>query len=204
MKWMDTDQARKALFEIARGQAGYFTAKQAKKAGYSRRVQHYHAQKGHWHRIERGIYRLVEYPSTPHEDLVRWILWSRGKAVVSHETAAAVYELGDVMPARIHLTVPLDFRKTFPDSVIVHRAILPPEDTSRWQDIAITTPLRTLLDLAGSWIESDALADIVREALRRGSVSRNDLETGLNGLDEPRRERMRRILAPAGERQHAI
>jgi predicted transcriptional regulator of viral defense system len=204
MKWHSTERARKSLFDIAKTQAGYFTSRQAEQAGYSRRVQHYHAHRGHWYRIDRGIYRLVEYPSSPHEDLIRWFLWSRAKAVVSHETAAAVYEIGDVMPARIHLTVPTSFRKKVPACLIVHRADLPAEDVTRWNDVAITTPLRTVMDLSGSWIETDALAAVVRDALRDGAVSRDEIEAGLSGLDEPHRERLQRILSTVEGRQHAV
>jgi hypothetical protein len=75
-------------------QGGYFTSRQALEAGYSTRLQHYHAHRGHWERKARGIYRLPEYPPGRSEDLVLWTLWSRGKAVVSHESAAAV-DLGD-------------------------------------------------------------------------------------------------------------
>lgn len=60
------------------------------------------------------------------EHYVRLMLWSRDRAgniqaVVSHETAFHAYELSDVMPARIHLTVPKDFRKQTPSGVQLYR-----------------------------------------------------------------------------------
>jgi hypothetical protein len=54
---------------------------------------------------------------------VRWFLWSRGRAVVSHATALAVHDLGVANPARIHLTVPAGLRQTNP-AIVLHRASL--------------------------------------------------------------------------------
>lgn len=176
MKLHDTDESRHKLFEIAQAQAGYFASRQAVQAGYSHRLQHYHVQKGHWLRIERGLYRLREFPPTPHEDLVRWRLWSRGRAVVSHETAAAVHELGDLMPARIHLTVAPGFRKATPPSIVLHRARLSTFETEQHSGFVVTTPLRTIMDLRATAVESDWLAGVVRDALARGVVRPAELE----------------------------
>jgi hypothetical protein len=38
--------ARSRLYQVAEGQAGYFTAAQAREAGYSHAAQHYHAKVG--------------------------------------------------------------------------------------------------------------------------------------------------------------
>ena len=89
----DPLELRRALTRVARQQAGYFTAAQALDTGYSYPSQRYHTQRGDWVRVDRGIYRLPEWPATQHEDLARWTLWSRGRGVVSHETALAVHEL---------------------------------------------------------------------------------------------------------------
>ena len=69
-------QRKNKLFEIASQQAGYFTAKQAVQCGYSYRLQSYHKNQGTWLEVERGIFRLANYPDSPNEDLVRWSLWS--------------------------------------------------------------------------------------------------------------------------------
>ena len=47
-----------ALYEIAAEQGGYFTAAQAREAGYAYSQQHYHCNRGNWQRVERGIFRL--------------------------------------------------------------------------------------------------------------------------------------------------
>src|SRR5690625_4914397 len=130
--------SRTKLFEIAEEQAGYFTAAQALEAGYSYESQTYHHKTGNWLREGWGIYRLALYPFTEGEEYVRLMLWSRNRAweiqaVVSHDTALQIYELSHVLPGKIHLTVPKNFRKQTPQEALLHYADLP-DDAIRKQD----------------------------------------------------------------------
>src|SRR5256885_16240723 len=127
MPVQDRTDLRRRLLAIVARQSGYFTAAQALDVGYSYPAQRYHAKRGNWLRVDRGIYRFPEWPTGSRDDLVRWSLWSRGRAVVSHETAMSVHELGDVDPAHVHMTVPPNFRQTDP-GVIIHRAVPPTPD----------------------------------------------------------------------------
>ena len=104
------------LFEIAEGQQGYFTAKQATGAGYQLGSQAHHVKSGNWVRVERGIYRLARFPQSAEEQLVIYALWSRNRAgtpegVYSHQTALSIHELSDVNPGKLHMTVPAAFRR---------------------------------------------------------------------------------------------
>lgn len=170
----DRVDLRRRLLALAASQSGYFTAAQAIEAGYSYPAQRYHAQRGNWLHVDRGIYRLPEWPVGAREDLVRWSLWSRGRAVVSHETALSVHELGDVDPARIHLTVPRNFRQADP-AVALHRGELSSEDVEEYDGFRLTTPLRSLLDVAVADLDLDQLARAIQEAIHRGMVTRRML-----------------------------
>src|SRR5256885_11657967 len=93
-------EASRRLFEQADGQQGFFTAKQAKAAGFAENTHPYHVQVGNWIREHRGIYRLSLYPTTDRPDLVLWALWSRNRdevieGVYGHQTALTLYELSD-------------------------------------------------------------------------------------------------------------
>ena len=103
--------AERRLFEIAEAQQGFFTAKQAKAAGFDANTDSYHVHVGNWIREHRGIYRLALFPLTEHPDLVRWSLWSRNRneateGVCNHQTALSLHELFDLNPAKLHMTVP--------------------------------------------------------------------------------------------------
>ena len=170
----DRTDLRRRLLALAARQSGYFTAAQALDVGYSYPAQRYHAQRGNWLRVDRGIYRLPEWPTGPREDLVRWSLWSRGRGVVSHETALSVHELGDVDPAQVHLTVPPNFRQT-DSSLVIHRAELPDRDVEEHDGFRVTTPLRSLLDVAAGELDLDQLAQAIEEALAGGMTTRRTL-----------------------------
>jgi len=164
------------LLEYASRQAGYFTAKQAERAGYSYRLHAYHADTGRWQKIERGVFKLRNFPVAQRDDLIRWSLWSRNRKddpqfVVSHETALAIHELGDVMPAKLHFSVPKGFRKKVPENIVLHKTKgLDPRDIEAREGFSVTSPLRTLSDAAESDLDENELAKALREATDRGLV----------------------------------
>jgi predicted transcriptional regulator of viral defense system len=169
-----SQELRRRLTRLAARQSGYFTAAQARDLGYSYQAQRYHADRGNWVRIERGIYRLPEWPVEEHEDLVRWFLWSRQRAVVSHDTALSVHHLGDVNPGPIHLTVPPDFRQEA-EGVVLHWAELAQDDVVQHTGFVVTAPLRTLLDVAGSDLPTPQFLAAITDALDQGAVTRSEL-----------------------------
>ncbi len=97
------------------------------------------------------------------------------QAVFSHETALALHALSDVNPARIHLTVPPGFRRQLPPGMVIHRAIVPADDWEEWDGYRVTTPLRTLTDIAATPASWPSLEPAVRDALRAGMVRRRQL-----------------------------
>ena len=167
------------LFDVAESQQGYFTSADAKKLGYDYPHQHFHVNQGNWIRVDHGIYRLKKFPAAKHEDLMHWWLWSRKKAVLSHETAAALYDLGDLLPAKIHLTVPANFRKRPVKNIVLHKSNLSDSEIEKREDLPVTSPLRTILDLARSHLDDERLAAVTRDAIQKGLVSRQQL---LNSL----------------------
>jgi predicted transcriptional regulator of viral defense system len=168
------------LSTIAQDQGGYFTAQQALAAGYTYPEQHQHVEHGNWVRVKRGIYRIRDYPSTSRDDLIVLSLQSSNRsgepqAVVSHESALAVHDLSDANPARIHLTVPPGFRKRMPHQVALHKAHLSKKDWEEHDGYRVTTPLRTILDIANTPAGWPYLADAVYDALHRGMVRPSQL-----------------------------
>jgi predicted transcriptional regulator of viral defense system len=203
MKRDSQDNAR-VLYQIAAAQGGYFTAAQARQAGYAYSQQHFHIARGNWLRIDRGLFRLHDFPSSEREDLIRWSLWSRNQkdvpqAVVSHDTALTVHALSDVMPARVHLTVPRGFRKRVPSGCVLHKDTLAPEEIESRAGYRVTTPLRTLLDVADSPLSQEHLNQAVQDALERGLVRGQSLETA--PCSPKARRRLHQALATAQQEE---
>ncbi len=166
------------LFEIAAGQAGYFTTKQAQEAGYSTHLLRKHTHAGRVARSRRGIYRLVHFPASDHEELVTAWLWSEQAGIISHQTALSLHRLSDVLPAQVHLTLPDAWRRRrlrVPAGVVLHYADVLPEDRSWFGSAPITSPRRTLNDCARDALSPEMLRQASLQALRRGLVSKADL-----------------------------
>jgi predicted transcriptional regulator of viral defense system len=190
----------RALYELAAHQGGYFTARQAREAGYEDNVHPYHVRSRNWVREARGVYRLTQFPLPARPDLMVWQLWSRNRqdepqGVFSHATALSLHELSDVMPAKLHMTVPPGFRRmaAIPEVLRLHRARLGGRDVQTIDGVRVTTPIRTLLDvIAEGAIAQELLAQAVDEALRRGMIRRGHLEDAR--ISTRARQRLDRVL----------
>jgi predicted transcriptional regulator of viral defense system len=115
-------------------------------------------------------------------------------AVISHESALAIHQLSDVMPARIHLSVPPAFRKPAPRGCVFHKAALSAQDVEQRDGFRVTTPLRTLLDIASDGKTTrEQLFQAVADALDRGLIRKKKL---LAAVDEHPQARSL-LLAPS-------
>jgi predicted transcriptional regulator of viral defense system len=162
-----------ALFEIAQGQAGYFMTRQAASAGYSPQLLAYLGSKK-VERVRRGIYRLVHFPASDHEELIVLWLWSEQSGVFSHETALALHDLSDVLPAKVHLTLPASWQRRrlrVPAGLVLHFADVGDPDRASFAAVPVTAPFRTLRDC----IEADVAPSLVHQAIlqaqRRGLIT---------------------------------
>jgi predicted transcriptional regulator of viral defense system len=175
-------QAR--LFAIAEGQGGFFTAKQAEEAGFDRTHHAYHVRVDNWRREHRGIFRLTQFPVPERSDLVLWSLWSRNRedhaqGVYSHQTALSIYDLSDLMPAKLHMTVPLQFRRSrdIPSILVLHHDDLPANEVEEREGYRLTRPVRTIVDVSNQReVSEDILSKAFSEARVRGLVTGQDIE----------------------------
>lgn len=179
-----SQNSKDRLFEVADRQQGYFTSQQAEECGFHRSHFHRFIDSGEWTKEIRGIYRLSRYPIQDRSELVLWTLWSRNKqgvpqGVWSHETALDIYELTDVMPAKMHMTVPSGFRRSqvIPEVLVLHYHDLADEDVEIRQGYRVTTPLKTLIDVINN--QSISLEQVelgVKQALSLGFISKREIQ----------------------------
>ena len=173
-------ELRQGLARLAASTGGLFTASQALTVGYSYPSQHFHVHQGDWIRLDRGIFQLVDSPVDGRPDLIRWTLWSGGRGVISHDSALAIHELGDVMPARTHMTVPPGVRKRS-SALTLHRGVLLEAEIEHHDGYRVTAPLRSLIDAAADHLEIDHLSRAIEDALDRGLVTRGGLRAAASG-----------------------
>ena len=178
----DRRDLRRRLFALAAAQGGYFTAAQAKHLGYSYPAQAHHVHAGNWLRVDRGLFRLSEWIPNVHDDLARWTLWSKSRAVVSHETALGAHDVGEFESSRIHLTVPPGFRMR-DDALVLHQADLPDDDVLERAGFRVTTLTRSLVDIAQGEPDEEQLARAIDEARAQGTVTLRGLRARAAEID---------------------
>lgn len=180
---MSSTVSERQLYDIASRYGGFFTAKQAAMVGYAAPKRNYHVRAGNWVREQRGIFRLKAFPLPDRSDLVLWWLWSRNRqdepqGIFSHQTALSLHELTDLMPSRIHMTVPPGFRRSAkpPKSIVLHQAELQHYEMENIAGVPTTNALRTLLDLALTKdVESAELRTAFVAAVKSGKITRAQL-----------------------------
>jgi predicted transcriptional regulator of viral defense system len=179
---VDRRDLRRRLFNLAAEQGGYFTAAQAKTVGYSYQAQAHHVAAGNWLRIDRGLFRLAEWIPELHDDLARWTLWSRGRGVVSFESATAVHAIGEFEAGKVHLTVPPRFTMR-DDAIVLHVDDLPAEDIEKRTGFRVTNPIRTIIDIASTGRDEDQLARAIEDGERNGLLTHRRLRARAEAVD---------------------
>jgi len=185
-----------ALFATASEQAGYFTAAQASTAGYGWTLLSYHASRGRFMRVARGLYRLRDYPSSAREELIAAWLRLAPDAAVSHESALEALGLSDVIPDSIHLTVPRARRKlTRTPGVSIHTTIRPLElsHVLTRDGVRLTAPARTIVDVAEAGTAPEQVVLATRQAVERGLTT----PARVRAAARPRSRRVRDLIEAA-------
>lgn len=158
------------LETLALAQGGYFHRTDAHTHGLSDALLHHHTQTGRFARVLRGVYRLRSAPIARHDGLLLAWVWSGYRGVISHESALALYELSDVLPSRMQLTVPPTvWRPAAPFEL--HRAALRPDEVILFEGMPVTTPARSIVDAAAMGAGPEQIEQAVEQAIRRAFAS---------------------------------
>jgi predicted transcriptional regulator of viral defense system len=173
---MDTKPDYNRLYNIVEEQGGYFTAAQARGVGFSWERLSNNVKSGKFQRVASGVYRLVQFPASAHEDLIVTWLTAGPNSTISHESALAFYELSDVLPAEVHVIVPrtASHRRA---NIRQHTNQLAPDEITRRDGLQVTTVARTIADVASRGLAEEQVCQAVQESLQRGLASQEELLT---------------------------
>jgi len=191
------------LLDHASGQQGFFTSAQARACGFNWNMLSYHANTGRFERMRRGLYRLRDFPTYYRDEVVAaWIAAGKEWAVVSHESALDLLELSDVVPNKVHITVPRS-KRHHPDlpGVKMHTTTRPfrPTDVVTYEGVRLTSADRSILDAAEAGTAPEQIEMAVHEALERGIISPTQLEQHAR----KRSHRVRRLINGALDQAHS-
>jgi len=173
---MARNPTRERLAEIAEDQWGLLTRRQAEHVGIPQTtLERLTAEGSVLERVARGVYRLTGAPATDHLDLrAAWLqlapaipAWERtaDHGVVSHRSAAALYDLGHLPADRHEFTMAARRQSRRPD-VRLHLRRLQPGQVIELGGLPVTRPSRIASDLLHAREEPDAVAHVVADAIR--------------------------------------
>jgi very-short-patch-repair endonuclease len=140
-----TRAADVAIADLAGQQHGIVARRQLAHLGLHRRAIDSRIATGRLHPIHRGVYAVG------HRVLTREAAWMAAvliadAAVLSHRSAAALWGIRPTERRHVEITVPRSLRPRA--GLELHQMRLGPDEVTRYRGIPVTTPVRTLLDLA--------------------------------------------------------
>lgn len=196
---MGRDAPHAALAPVLVRQQGAFTREQARQAGFSdSRIDRYVAS-GRWIRAHHGVYRDRNVARTPEQDAIAACLAAGERSVASHRTAARLWGLNVPAPEAVEVTLPWNARSTIPSIRPYRSRHLGRLDVARLGNVPITTPSRTLLDLA-SCLDASVLEIALDTFWRRRSLSPERLAPYLWGTSSRSRPGAHTLRVLVGER----
>lgn len=186
---MNQPDAVEELAALAEGQWGMFTTAQAEIRGVPRTDVARLVRRQLARRLRHGVHMMPGVPTSPFEDIrAEWLATDPARTagerrddpapvIVSDESAALIHGLGDLPPGGVHLTSArrLQSRQQW---VTIHRRHITDREYVWVDGLPVTTPRRTLDDLAksGRW-EHSQLRALANDAIAHGLIS----ATGPNG-----------------------
>ena len=133
---------------VATRQHGIITRAQLNDLGLDRSAIDRRVKAGRLHRLHRNVYAVGHKRLTNHGRYLSAVLSLGEKAVLSHRSAAILWRIQPEGASKIDVTVPAGGTRGRRVGVTVHRSPLGPGDTTVRDRIPVTTPSRTLVDLA--------------------------------------------------------
>ncbi|TVP79273.1 MAG: DUF559 domain-containing protein [Gemmatimonadales bacterium] len=180
---------------LARRQHGVMTREDLMASGLSSSTITRLARRGYLQRIHRGVY-LLGVARGPECRWMAAVLASGPDSVLSHESAGQLWGVvpgrSDWKKAEVHVVLP-ENRYSQRSGVMVHRSDLDPEDRTTHRGIPVTSPARTLLDLALG-LPLRQLERSVAETFRKGLATRRDLRRAMGRRRDQRGRRAIRTV----------
>lgn len=130
------------LREIALDQHGFVTTAQALDEGVSHAELSTMVARRRIQRAAHGVYRVPQVPETDQDQYQLAVLWSGApEACLSHDTALDAWEITDINPDRIHVSVARNrrLRRAGGERYEVHYEDLASHQITWWQGIRIVT-----------------------------------------------------------------
>ena len=164
---------------------------QALQTGMSRNSIHSKVKHHKLHAVYPGVYAIFSGPLSRDAQLWGAVLAAGRGAVLSHETAAEIWELTDELSLVIHVTVPKSRSPRPLDGIVVHRSDRVLGFRFAGDRLPVTSANETVLDLVEQATGFDSVCHWVATGFRKGGASDSTLR---HAIDQRARLRWRAEL----------
>jgi very-short-patch-repair endonuclease len=181
------------IARVASRQHGAVCRSQLLEAGLAAHRIDYRIRSGRLTRLHRGVYGVGPVPGRYRREMAAVLAGGVGVAVGFRSAGAMLGLMGDASPGTpVVLTTERDVRIRDPGLRIRRCVSLPEDEVTRVQGVPVTTPARTLLDLAATCPPGELELAVAR-ARRNGLIRPGDVEEILRR--HPGRRGHRRLAA---------
>jgi very-short-patch-repair endonuclease len=190
--------ARRVLAQLAQRQDGIVTRAELRKARIARHTIDDWIRSHTLHVLFRGVYAVGHLALAPNGRERAALLACGDGSVISHRSAAALWGLIDQAPTTIDVTVRRGHRRTKP-GIGLHRNRLSERDIRTRHGLLVTSPARTVIDLARRAGPAE-LERLIAEARAKRLIRDGELEKALAaGGSRPGTGRLRALLRAEGQ-----
>jgi len=159
------------IANLANRQRGYVTRQQLLKLGLGPDAVRYRIRIGRLIPVYAGVYAVGHLPTLPQDRAVGALLACGAGAVLSHSSAAILWGIFKRWEMPFEVTARTIRQRL---GIRIHRAVLGRQDISYQAGIRVTSPARTLLDIAPRMTDK-ALTRAVNDLRRPGYLRLDQL-----------------------------
>jgi hypothetical protein len=174
------DKRSRAAWELAGRQHGVVARRQLLALGFNAREIEHRIARGRLHPVMRGVYAVGWPTPTPKRRWMAAVLACGEAALLSHRSAAALWEIGTEKPGVVDVSVARRAELMRPGLCVRGRPSLTSANMTSRDGIPVTSVAQTLVDLATELNPLD-LERAVNEADKRGLIDPETLRAGLEG-----------------------
>lgn len=181
---------------LAARQHGVVSRAQLRQAGVPVHYFEYRLKKGSFEAIHPGVYQVGPIAAPYRREMAAVLAYGRD-VVLSHQSAGSLWDLLPPTPATAPVTISTvrDVRGRYQGVQLYRVMMLGADETTSLDGLPLTTPARTIFDLAGR-LDGRGLEQVLARADRKDLLDRVQLEQLLERYPRRRgRARLRTLLA---------
>jgi len=184
----------KQAWKLAGRQHGLVARRQLLALGFGKRAIEHRLARGRLHLVMHGVYAVGWPALTPERRWMAAVLACGDDAMLSHRSAAALWEIGKERPGRVDVSVSRRCELRRPGLRIRGRPTLAAEDAVSRNGIPVTALTRTLVDLATEF-GPIAIERAINEADKRDLIDPETLRSRIDDFaGEPGVRLLRSVL----------